>query len=208
MKNSFFYPIIFMMAVTAVFIAVLAGLNYVTADTIEFNKESELQKKILYIFDILPEEGTDKGIERVFNENVIEKEWGDLKGYALTGGGQETAYAVPINGAGLWGSIIGYIGLNKEHTEIIGIEFVTQSETPGLGGRISEESYKGQFRGINISGKTENFIISSPEPGSNVDAIAGATQTSTALVNIINEDIKLYLQEVVDDKMELTENDK
>jgi uncharacterized protein with FMN-binding domain len=29
-----------------------------------------------------------------------------------------------------------------------------------------------------------------------VDAIAGATQTSTALVNIINEDIKLFLQEV------------
>ena len=196
MKNSFLYPILFMAAVTAVFIAVLAGLNYVTADTIEFNKESELQKKILYIFDILPDDGTEKDIERVFNENVIEKEWGVLKGYALTQRGQETAYAVPINGAGLWGSIIGYVGLNTNYTEIIGIEFVTQSETPGLGGRISEDSYKEQFKGINISGKTENFIISSPEPGSNVDAIAGATQTSTALVNIINKDIKLFLLEV------------
>ena len=196
MKNSFIYPIIFMMAVTAVFISVLAGLNFVTADTISFNQESQLQQKILYIFDILPEGGMEKDIERIFNENVIEKEWGVLKGYALTQRGQETAYAVPINGAGLWGSIIGYVWLNTNYTEIIGIEFVTQSETPGLGGRISEDSYKEQFRGIDISGKTENFIISSPEPGSNVDAIAGATQTSNAVVKLINDDIKIFLREV------------
>ncbi|HBC30428.1 MAG TPA: NADH:quinone oxidoreductase [Clostridiales bacterium] len=195
MKNSIYYPIIFMMAVTAIFITVLAGLNFVTADTISFNQESELQQKILYIFDILPD-GTEKDIERVFNESVIEKEWGELRGYALIQGGKERAYAIPVKGAGLWGSIIGYIGLNTDYSEIIGIEFVTQNETPGLGGRISEDLYKEQFRGIDISGKTENFIISSPEPGSNVDAIAGATQTSNAVVKLINEDIKLFLREV------------
>lgn len=196
MKNSFIYPIIFMMAVTAIFISVLAGLNFVTADTISFNQESQLQQKILYTFDILPEGGMEKDIERVFNESVIEKQWGDLKGYALVEGGQEIGYAVPINGAGLWGSITGYVGLNKDYTEIIGIEFVTQSETPGLGGRISENSYKDQYRGIDISGKTDNFIISSPQPDSNVDAIAGATQTSAAVVKIVNENIKLFFREV------------
>jgi Na+-transporting NADH:ubiquinone oxidoreductase subunit C len=196
MKNSFIYPIIFMALVTAVFITVLAGLNYVTADTIAFNQQNQLRQKILYIFDMVPDGGTDKDIERVFNENVIEKEWGDLKGYALVEGGQEIGYAVPINGAGLWGSITGYVGLNKDYTEIIGIEFVTQSETPGLGGRISENSYKDQYRGIDISGKTDNFIISSPQPDSNVDAIAGATQTSAAVVKIVNENIKLFFREV------------
>lgn len=196
MKNSFIYPIIFMALVTAVFITVLAGLNYVTADTIAFNQQNQLRQKIFYIFDMVPDGGTDKDIERVFNENVIEKQWGDLKGYALVEGGQEIGYAVPINGAGLWGSITGYVGLNKDYTEIIGIEFVTQSETPGLGGRISENSYKDQYRGIDISGKTDNFIISSPQPDSNVDAIAGATQTSAAVVKIVNENIKLFFREV------------
>jgi Na+-transporting NADH:ubiquinone oxidoreductase subunit C len=196
MKNSFIYPIIFMALVTAVFITVLAGLNYVTADTIAFNQQNQLRQKILYIFEMVPDGGTDKDIERVFNENVIEKQWGDLKGYALVEGGQEIGYAVPINGAGLWGSITGYVGLNKDYTEIIGIEFVTQSETPGLGGRISENSYKDQYRGIDISGKTDNFIISSPQPDSNVDAIAGATQTSAAVVKIVNENIKLFFREV------------
>lgn len=58
MKNSFIYPILFMTMVTAVFIAVLAGLNFVTADTIAFNQENELRQKILYIFDILPQGGS------------------------------------------------------------------------------------------------------------------------------------------------------
>jgi Na+-transporting NADH:ubiquinone oxidoreductase subunit C len=171
-------------------------LNFVTADTIAFNQENELRQKILYIFDILPQGGTEKDTERVFNENVVEKQWGDLQGYAMVQGGQEEAYAVPISGAGLWGSITGYIGLNKDYTEIIGIEFVTQSETPGLGGRISEEAYKNQYREIDISGKTDNFIITSPQPGSNVDAIAGATQTSAAVVKIVNESLKGFLGEV------------
>lgn len=196
MKNSFFYPIVFMTVITAIFIAVLSGFNFITADTIAFNQESQLQKKILYIFDILPEGGNERDAERVFNDRVIAKQWGELQGFALIDGNEETAYAVPINGPGLWGSIIGYIGINKDYTEIIGIEFVTQSETPGLGGRISENSYKEQFRGIDISGKTESFIISSPQPGSNVDAIAGATQTSAAVVKLINEDIESFLREV------------
>ena len=48
-KNSFIYPIIFMALVTAVFIAVLAGLNFVTADTIAFNKQIQLQQNSLHI---------------------------------------------------------------------------------------------------------------------------------------------------------------
>lgn len=196
MKNSFIYPILFMTLLTAVYIAVLAGINYATAETIAFNQESELQQKILYIFDILPDEGSQQEIERIFNEQIKEKQWGELEGYVLLEGNAEVAYAVPISGPGLWGTITGYIGLNKDYTEIIGIEFVTQSETPGLGGRIGEDSYKQQFRGIYISNASDEFIISSPQPGSNVDAIAGATQTSMSVVKLINEDIKLFLQEV------------
>ena len=196
MKNSFFYPVVFMTVITAIFIAVLAGFNFATADTIAFNQKSQLQQKILYIFDILPEGGNERDVERVFNDRVIAKQWGELQGFALIDGNEETAYAVPINGPGLWGSIIGYVGINKDYTEIIGIEFITQSETPGLGGRISEDSYKEQFRGIDIYGKSGNFIISSPQPDSNVDAIAGATQTSAAVVKLINEDIESFFREV------------
>lgn len=194
MKDSFSYPILFMIIVTVVFISILATFNYIMADTISFNQESELRYKILYIFDIVPDNDDPQEIKKVFDDKIKLTEINNTNVYALIENNQEVAYAVPINGPGLWGSISGYIGLNKDFTKIIGIEFVTQSETPGLGGRISEDSYKNQFRSIDISEVTNNnYIISSPQPENNVDAIAGATQTSVAVVKLINEGLYTFL---------------
>lgn len=195
MKNSFYYPILFMIVVTVVFIAVLASFNHIMTDTIAFNQESELRQKILYIFDIMPENDDPQEIKRIFDEKIKQKQINNTEVYALVENNQEVGYAVPINGPGLWGSITGYVGLNKDYSKIIGIEFVTQSETPGLGGRISEDSYKQQFRNIDIEGVTDgNYIISSPQTGNNVDAITGATQTSAAVVKLINEDLNTFLE--------------
>lgn len=195
MKNSLYYPILFMIAVTVVFIAMLASINYMLTDTIAFNQESELRQKILYIFDVLPENDDPQEIKRAFDEKIKQKTINDIEVYTLVEDNKETAYAVPINGAGLWGTINAYVGLNKDFTKIIGIEFITQSETPGLGGRISKDAYKNQFRNIDIEGAADgNYIISSPQPGSNVDAIAGATQTSSAVVKMINEDLSTFFE--------------
>lgn len=195
MKNSLYYPILFMIAVTVVFIAMLASINYMLTDTIAFNQESELRQKILYIFDVLPENDDPQEIKRAFDEKIKQKTINDIEVYTLVEDNKETAYAVPINGAGLWGTINAYVGLNKDFTKIIGIEFITQSETPGLGGRISEDAYKNQFRNIDIEGAADgNYIISSPQAGSNVDAIAGATQTSSAVVKMINEDLSTFFE--------------
>ncbi|WP_312812510.1 FMN-binding protein [Sedimentibacter sp.] len=195
MKNSLYYPILFMIAVTVVFIAMLASINYMLTDTIAFNQESELRQKILYIFDVLPENDDPQEIKRAFDEKIKQKTINDIEVYTLVEDNKETAYAVPINGAGLWGTINAYVGLNKDFTKIIGIEFITQSETPGLGGRISEDAYKNQFRNIDIEGAADgNYIISSPQAVSNVDAIAGATQTSSAVVKMINEDLSTFFE--------------
>lgn len=195
MKNSLYYPILFMIAVTVVFIAMLASINYMLTDTIAFNQESELRQKILYIFDVLPENDDPQEIKRAFDEKIKQKTINDIEVYTLVEDNKETAYAVPINGAGLWGTINAYVGLNRDFTKIIGIEFITQSETPGLGGRISEDAYKNQFRNIDIEGAADgNYIISSPQAVSNVDAIAGATQTSSAVVKMINEDLSTFFE--------------
>lgn len=197
MKKPLVYPVVFMVAVTAVFVAILASFNYVTANTIKFNNENELRHKILYVFDILPEGENPKEIETIFNSRIVEKKFGDISGFALIDENEEKAYAIPINGPGLWGSITGYLGLNKDFTSTIGIEFVTQSETPGLGGRISEEDYKKQFRDIDITSPVNgNYIISRPGTGGNIDAISGATQTSAAVVKFINEDLVEFFNTV------------
>lgn len=195
MKKSFSFPIIFMVVITAFFTFILAFLNYSTADKIEFNKETELRKKILYVFDIDSPSNLPEDIEKVFNDN-INKEIIDDDDiiYSIKEDGKIAGYAFPVRGSGLWGSIVGYVGISEDYSRLLGIDFVSHSETPGLGGRISEDSYKDQFRGLDVSqAKDGNFIIYRPASGGNADAITGATLTSKSVSNFVNEDIQNFI---------------
>lgn len=196
------FPIVFMAVLTAVFTFILSFLNYSTADQIEFNEQTDRRIKILYVFDIdMPSEDPDE-IEKIFNEEIEElKEDGKtvmIEGnevYVQKENDEVTAYAFPVRGAGLWGSILAYVGVTDDYSEIVGLDFISQNETPGLGGRIDELEFKEQFRGIELSGEdSRDYIIYNPAPGGNVDAISGATLTSKSVSNILNKDIKEFIK--------------
>lgn len=197
MKKSFSFPIVFMIIITAFFTFILAFLNYSTADRIAFNQEVELSKKLLYIFDIEPLSDDPNDINQAFIENIGNIGSEDEPMYVYYGDNQEIlGYAVPVNGSGLWGSIEGYVGLSADYSTMLGLEFISHSETPGLGGRISEEWYKEQFRGLDVTTvQNGNYIIYRPAAGGNVDAIAGATLTSKSVSNLINEDLDKFIKE-------------
>ena len=173
----------------------LALLNHVTTPTIEFNQDIELKQKILNVFNILPEDTSASNIDKTFKDNVAEEDYKGNKLYILKQDGEEKAYAVPINGPGLWGSISGYVGISKDMKKLVGIEFIKQDETPGLGGRITEDEYKNQYRDLDISKPVDGkIVINKPANGGNIDAISGATQTSTFVVNMINEDVNEFIK--------------
>lgn len=195
MKKSFSYPIFFMALITAVFTFILAFLNYSTADKIAFLQETELREKILYVFDIPMESSQAEDIARVFDENVKEKDYQGKALYYIEENGKLKAYAVPVEGPGVWGSIEAYVGISSDYDRVLGLAFISHSETPGLGGRISEEEYKVQFRDLEINdANSEDYLIYRPAPGGNVDAITGATGTSKAVVNFLNADIKEFIE--------------
>ena len=195
-KKSFAYPIIFMAVITAIFTFILAYLNHSTAEVIEFNQATELRQKILYVLE-LEHDGSPEAIEEVFNSNVEEVEVGENKDIVykkIDENGDILAYAFPSRGAGLWGSIEAYIGITADMKEMTGIEFISQEETPGLGGRISEDFFKDQFRGLDLSTPVnDEYIIYRPANGGNVDAIAGATLTSKSVSQFMNEDIHEFI---------------
>ena len=195
-KKSFIYPIIFMSVITAIFTFVLAYLNFSTAERIEFLQGNELRRKILYVFDISTSSDDPEEIEEVFNKLVQEDNSYDPPVYYTVENGEITAYAIPADGPGLWGSIDAYIGISADFEEVLGLEFITHSETPGLGGRISEDEFLNQFRSLNIASPTnEQYIIFNPAPGGNVDAIAGATLTSQSVRDLLNVDIHNFIVE-------------
>ena len=118
---------------------------------------------------------------------------------------------VPCYGAGLWGPIWGYVGLEKDLKTIKAVRFGHKGETPGLGAKISDEpSFAEAFIGKTIGAGELLFEVVKPAnrqtENNGVDAISGATITSQALGNTLNQWFGFYsnyfaknsAQEVVD----------
>ncbi len=188
MKKGRVYTVVFMLIVTAVFTLVLAGANALYLPKIKANELQAERVAILYVFDI-DQSGSSEEILDRFEQNVKETTVSDIQMYEyFTPEGETIAYAIPFTGAGLWGSISGYMGVSADLDEITGVVFTDQRETPGLGGRIDELAYREQFRDIRISNDT---TLTYGEDGENkIDAITGATSTSNAVLKILNELLK------------------
>lgn len=185
MKRGYTYTIIFILVVSAVFTLFLAGIDVLMKPKITANARLEEQKSILNAFNV-DDEGTAEEINLRFNDLVKADEMSEMLFYShQDSSGQTLGYAVPFTGSGLWGTIRGWIAVNPEMNQLQGIVFTEQNETPGLGGRIMEAWFREQFRGLEL---VQGEQVKYGEGGSQkIDAISGATQTSNAILRIINQ---------------------
>jgi Na(+)-translocating NADH:ubiquinone oxidoreductase C subunit len=121
--------------------------------------------------------------------------------------GEVVAYGLPLVGKGLWGSIEGFGVISADLDKVVGIDFTKQVETPGLGARIIEQEYKFFFRNLDLSGfsnvdsKQPAIMMVKKKDRTNVEestnsvqAITGATQTSQGVLNMMNSNLKVYIQ--------------
>jgi Na+-transporting NADH:ubiquinone oxidoreductase subunit C len=184
MKNGYGYTIVFMLLVSIAFGAVLSLTQVGLSPRIARNALIAERRAIL---EALAEDttGGDQAILDRFTSLVRPEVFAGLNAYALTGDdGSIDAYAVPFAGAGLWGTIRGYLAVTPDLSTVVGLTFTEQNETPGLGGRIDEPSFKEQFRGLAID-PTQGLAYG-PAGGNQLDAITGATSTSRAVLQILN----------------------
>ena len=65
--------------------------------------------------------------------------------------------------------------------KVEGIRILEMSETPGVGTKVNRDSFLGQFAGI--TGKAE--------AGENVDIISGASFSSKAVIQAVNQALGL-----------------
>ncbi len=109
----------------------------------------------------------------------------------------ETKYVIPVYGAGLWGPIWGYIGLNSDKNSVYGVYFSHAGETPGLGAEIANPKFQVQFEGKKVL-DGENVALSVVKKGrvSNpdyeVDGISGGTITSNGVDLMLKDCLKAY----------------
>ncbi|NMB20965.1 MAG: FMN-binding protein [Firmicutes bacterium] len=179
-KDSYLYTIIFTFALTAVFATMLAITQAYYLPAITENEANVERHAILKVLGISP--GDD--LVTTFSEQLQPALAGDLQIYAsYDANGDVLGYAYPLDGQGLWGSIRGYIGVSASLDRLLGMEFIEQNETPGLGGRIDEDWFKEQFAGVPlVPGEAIAY-------GDGLDAITGATSSSNAVLNILNDTV-------------------
>ncbi len=94
--------------------------------------------------DELPGNAFDVNTAEEAKKPVAERQ---LPVYECTVAPGDVKYIVPVNGAGLWGPIWGYVSINADGSTVYGAYFAHQGETPGLGAEIEKPAFSGQFEG-------------------------------------------------------------
>ena len=101
-------------------------------------------------------------------------------------------YVLPVYGAGLWGPIWGYIAVNDDGNTIYGANFSHEGETPGLGARITEQSFQDEFKDkhLFVDGEFKSVaVLKKGQKATNgaeqIDALTGATITSRGVSDMM-----------------------
>ncbi|MEK6764703.1 MAG: FMN-binding protein [Planctomycetota bacterium] len=211
--------------ITAIPGTVLLALYFVTAPKIAEYHEIKLKKSVLDIFNIpyhtdakeifgfKYKKSDKKDIRRVFEKNITidtlpeapiakqsegSKKEKELFKYYKDGKLQGIGFVVTRLGYGFnkAADISLFICVSPDLETIKGIEVLDHTETPGLGGRMTEDEFKRQFIGKKLKPKI-SLVREKETVGSNeVHAITGASYTSKGIEDIINEAMKTFWQEM------------
>jgi Na+-transporting NADH:ubiquinone oxidoreductase subunit C len=183
--------VLFTIAVTVVFIAPISFAYLLTKPIVALNEEVYLKRAVLAAAGLeVPASNADA--KALFDGRVEV-----LASPATASGpapepvyrvrdrsGAVAGWVITRTGPGLWGDITAVVGFAADRERLSGLEFLKQSETPGLGARISEPWFKRQFRGKR--GPFSTVGEGEPSKENEFDAVTGATITSGAVKAILN----------------------
>lgn len=100
-------------------------------------------------------------------------------------------YTIRITAKGYKGAIDMVVGISTED-KIEGIKIISHGETPGLGANIETDGFKGQFKGKSAAGSLK-VVKTGASADNELDAISGATISSNAVTNAVNEAAEFYM---------------
>jgi Na(+)-translocating NADH:ubiquinone oxidoreductase C subunit len=185
--------VVLLIIVGGISAGILGVFTIYTAPIVARNKEIKFKTTVLGAFGI---PCTLENLDAVFEKGVSIKKEDDWVYYECYSGEGEklTAIAFVVGGPGFWAPISAIIALEPDLETIKDFKILTHTETPGLGARIVEPEFLAQFRGKKIKPRLVVVPYRKAVGENEVDAITGATETSKALEDIINENAKIFLE--------------
>ena len=172
----------------------LGGLNKLT--------EQRANDNVLRFKKIPAVAGISEGISGKLEQNaraaLEDKLLAEKKELAIEGGepvvffvlekdGAPYAVAIEDSAKGFGGELGVMVGVNLETGDLAGIGITTHSETPGVGTRVTEDSFTMQFRGI-----SKDSVFKVKKDGGDLDAVTGATVSSRAVAEAIGKALQFY----------------
>lgn len=183
--------IIFILVLGSVCTAILLGMKNYTLPKIEHYQQLRLKANILEAADV---DYSESNLDDLFAKNIKKIEQESLTYYLSP----DNLYISIFQGRGLWGMIEGVITLDSDLETIKSLRIISQEETPGLGGRISEKEFLNQFKGKKVSPKLYLALRKKAVRINEVDSITGASMTSQALIDMINEHVIDFREQIKD----------
>ncbi|MBR1517450.1 MAG: NADH:ubiquinone reductase (Na(+)-transporting) subunit C [Bacteroidales bacterium] len=183
------------------------GVSDVTPDDAQARYEEFFTKEITVktdgsIVNDYDVKGLDfKTADRAFNIKLRDQQKKGDEGafpvYVFQKDGQ-TGYVLPLQGNGLWGAVYANLALASDLNTVIGVTFSHDSETPGLGDKITTPEFQAQFVGKQILDDNGQVVSINVKKNANkdgmheVDAISGGTMTSNGVDAMLATDLARY----------------
>ncbi len=224
-KQSNVYTIIYIIVLVVVVGAALAFTSLGLKSRQQENINADKMKQILASVHITPaKDSITADFNRYITRSIVVNDRGEeiegnafdintadeakkpageraLPVYECTIAHGDVKYILPINGAGLWGPIWGYVAIDADGSTVYGAYFAHQGETPGLGAEIEKPAFSNQFEGKHMfkDGKFLPVAVvktgQAPANGEDyVDGISGGTITSKGVGSMIDNCIGAYSQ--------------
>ena len=168
-------PAAILFAICVLVSAALAGTNLLTKDKIAQAAAKKAEESRLVA---LP------GAES------FEEREGHYAG--LDSAGEAVGYVFETEGKGYGGTVKVMTGIGVDGN-ITGVIVLSHSETPGLGANAEKESFRAQYQQpvANLAGGIQVVKFQAPGEGE-IQAMTGATITSTAVTGAVNQAIEQY----------------
>jgi Na+-translocating ferredoxin:NAD+ oxidoreductase subunit G len=179
-KKLPFKMIVVMMLITAVSGLILSGIWAVSKEKIAKNAKMKIEEAL---YDLNP---SAKSFE-------IEDMQGNQIYKCLDAQGSLISYFFLASGNGFQAPIKMAITVDPDFKKLVGVRILDQTETPGLGAKITDADFTGKFEALVL--KENNPIMckkdSAEKNNSEIKAITGATISSKACVAIVNDKIAI-----------------
>ena len=185
------------LALAACFGAALAGVQSALQPRINQNKLDETYDQIPKLLSPSAGSGAPQApqVDAAQTQEFVTAD-GKLAYKAFSSDGRHLGWVIKAVGQGFADKIELLVGLDVKAKTILGMYVLAQKETPAVGNRIEEASWRRRFSGMDA---TRPVLVTrgSPRPEENeVQAVTGATVSSKSVCEIISKAVAEFREQL------------